>query len=878
MNKKILSIVIALLLSTVSLSIIMPAGSSILDNQESTFAGTGTVADPYIITNLVELQNMKNNVSANYTLANDIDASDTSTWGSGGWDPIGDWLSTFNGTFDGAGFTVTGLTIDRSVYSFQGFFGVASASATIKNITLSEVSIIGGGNTGGLAGRSYASLSNCHVEGDVSGGMNTGGLVGQAGGSIDNCSTNVSTSSTHTNSGGLVGHGIGLDMNGCSAFGNVQCNQYAAGGAIGYLSSGLVMNSFAVGDLQATDEQLGGFIGYNGGTIKQCYATGDIPSSYSWNGGFVGRNHGTVEDSYATGNVTCSDRAGGFCSYNVGTIRTSYSIGTPSGANASGFVSDIPGTVTDSYWDTGASGVSTSSYGIPKNTPQMLTQSTFANWNFTSVWAMKEGETRPYLQGLHQEPMITPANILLAQEDQLYSVNYNTVGGDYLNYPVANTMTWQGETNATWLNFNNVTGLLSGTPTNDDPGTYWVNISLDLYCGHADTFTNFTLAVDNVNDDPVIETADVTSTPEDMTYSVDYDATDIDPTNDVLLWTLATNATWLSMVNTTGILSGTPGNDDVGDYFVEVNVSDGLGGFDISNFTLTVDNVQDPPFIHDATVPDGMVGDAYVLDMDATDIDGDVLEWTLETNATWLSINSTSGLLWGVPDASGTFWANVTVDDNDQGTDIVNLTILIKPDSDAPVVIDPVENDTDGDGTPDTTDTDNDNDGWSDAEEILAGTDPLDDTDEPADADGDGIADFMDEDSFTSGTGTNETASNIETVTPSWAYGALIAAIILGILVLLLLLRGGGKSQPATNEVEESAPLEAPAPAPAPAAAPVMPLRSPTPKPKPTPKLAEQSKSKNLSNNDKIARLKKAYDSGKISEEQYLTNMKKFQK
>jgi hypothetical protein len=57
--------------------------------------------------------------------------------------------------------------------------------------------------------------------------------------------------------------------------------------------------------------------------------------------------------------------------------------------------------------------------------------------------------------------------------------------------------------------------------------------------------------------------------------------------------------------------------------------------------------------------------------------------------------------------------------------------------------------DTDGDGYPNATDTDDDNDGFTDAEEIAAGTDPLDRYDFPSaaipgDVNGDGIVNTAD--------------------------------------------------------------------------------------------------------------------------------------
>ena len=76
-------------------------------------------------------------------------------------------------------------------------------------------------------------------------------------------------------------------------------------------------------------------------------------------------------------------------------------------------------------------------------------------------------------------------------------------------------------------------------------------------------------------------------------------------------------------------------------------------------------------------------------------------------------------------------------DDDDDGT----------PDFDDDFSLDPTEDtDTDGDGTGDNADTDDDGDGWSDAEEIVEGSDPLDDNSKPIDTDGDGIGNVADDD------------------------------------------------------------------------------------------------------------------------------------
>ncbi|MDO9537144.1 MAG: Ig-like domain-containing protein, partial [Thermoplasmata archaeon] len=221
-----------------------------------------------------------------------------------------------------------------------------------------------------------------------------------------------------------------------------------------------------------------------------------------------------------------------------------------------------------------------------------------------------------------------------------------------------------------------------------------------------------TVTVTNINDAPVITTTDVTTAMEAVLYSVDYNATDA--VLDTLTWTLTTNASWLSIVAVDGVLSGTP--TGAGIYWVNVTVADGNTGVDWTNFTLTVAAAPNTaPVISTTTAPDGTEGQLYSLQINATDADGDILTWSLTTNATWLSINTT-GELSGTPTSAGAFWVNVLVDDGNGGTDSANLTLTV---TSSVVVVD-----TDGDGVPDSEDAfptdpaaslDADNDGYPDA-------------------------------------------------------------------------------------------------------------------------------------------------------------------
>ncbi len=450
-------------------------------------------------------------------------------------------------------------------------------------------------------------------------------------------------------------------------------------------------------------------------------------------------------------------------------------------------------------------------------------QDSFIYTVYDSKGSMDTGNVTVNVIGLNDAPVITTIDVTTVNEDALYHVDYEGTDVDS-----GTTLTWAFISNATWLNIISGTGILSGTPDNSDVGSYWVNVFVND--GHSGTdSTNFTLTVVNTNDVPTITTIDVTAVDEDALYYVDYGATDVDA-GDVLTWNLYSNATWLSIAPGTGVLSGTPDNSDVGSYWVNVFVNDGQGGTDSTNFTLTVNNVNDLPTITSVNVGESIAGQAYSVDYDAVDIDAtDVLAWALATNATWLTIVPATGVLSGNPEP-GIFAVNVTVSDGNGGTDYTAFTLTAYADSNGngiPDYRDPeflavveynnqtvwnnqtvnqtvysnntvnqtVWQNSTSNVTIGVSDADTDGDGWTDAEEILAGTDPLDATDMPVDTDGDGIADFMD----------IPEAEQPETVTetPAWAWGALVAAIVLGILAALGFMHGKKQeSEPPNKEAE----------------------------------------------------------------------------
>ena len=99
--------------------------------------GSGTEQDPYVITNVTELQSMQNDLGAYYELGNDIDASDTQSWNGGeGFEPVG----PFTGSFDGRGYTIENFHIDRIDVRYQGLFGFLDG-AVVNNVHFNNANI-----------------------------------------------------------------------------------------------------------------------------------------------------------------------------------------------------------------------------------------------------------------------------------------------------------------------------------------------------------------------------------------------------------------------------------------------------------------------------------------------------------------------------------------------------------------------------------------------------------------------------------------------------------------------------------------------------------------------------------------------------------------
>lgn len=208
-----------------------------------------------IINDCAGLQAIQNNLAGNYQLGGNIDCSATAGWNSGaGFQPLGvSNTYPFLGTFDGQGFTISGLIINRPATDDIGLFGYTGSASQIHSVGLVGCSIIGSSNVGGLVGFNSGTVSNVYATCQVTGTnpnlslvISAGGLVGSNGGNIINAYA----------TGHVLGPGSGRYI----------------GGFVGY-NSGTISNSYSLGSISgfSTPYGGGGLIAYNSGTVINAY-------------------------------------------------------------------------------------------------------------------------------------------------------------------------------------------------------------------------------------------------------------------------------------------------------------------------------------------------------------------------------------------------------------------------------------------------------------------------------------------------------------------------------------------------------------------------------------------------------------------------------
>lgn len=221
------------------------------------------------------------NTSASAVLTADIELSGET------WTPIGSESTLYTGTFDGQGYTISGMTIENAE-SYSGLFG--NVTGTVRDFTVTGSITITGDETVAKVGGAVGSLGTASAGGTVSG-------------VISGVDITVSAGNDHI--GGVVGsmpENSSPTVESCVYTGNITVTVEAGSvaGVVGYIRTGTIQNCANQGGISINtggNGSVGGILGYcNNGKIyiRNCYNSGSIAAEGTANvGAIVGQNKKT---------------------------------------------------------------------------------------------------------------------------------------------------------------------------------------------------------------------------------------------------------------------------------------------------------------------------------------------------------------------------------------------------------------------------------------------------------------------------------------------------------------------------------------------------------------------------------------------------------
>lgn len=305
--------------------------------------GTGSESDPYLVTNIEDLNNVRYyaNTGVFFLQISDIDFSVPSEIATN-WMPIVSTLASRNYiNYDGGNNKIKNIQ--------KPLFGNI-VSSTLSNIVLESVNIDGYGAP--LTEEATSSvIMNCHSSGIVHG---RGGLISEL---VDGSIVNSSSSAT------VIGESWPQHV----------------GGLVG-VSLGNIKRSYSDGFVIASNSRgIGGLVGQNWGIISDCYSTATLSGSALYVGGLVG-------DSYAPYNSSAKyQNSYAACEMNISSLHSYYDIYI--GGLIGGMVAKDK--AFNCYWDTSVNNIEYDAVGFPRNTNQMTfpyDDMTFINFDFNNIW------------------------------------------------------------------------------------------------------------------------------------------------------------------------------------------------------------------------------------------------------------------------------------------------------------------------------------------------------------------------------------------------------------------------------------------------------------------------------------------------------------
>ena len=315
--------------------------------------------------------------------------------GGKGWQPLGHDTddatdgcqgAAFDGTFEGNGWTISGLNISRSGEDCVGLFGHIAEDSEIRNLTIRGETVIGRFFVSGLVGDGQGArvVSSAVVMKEIRGLAVIGGLVGWGRRAWIHSSSVVAAEvrgegnagvSSRNYVGGLMGEGRSARIHSSSVVvGEVNGNS-RVGGLVGEgVSAQIFSSSVVVERIHGTSGLTGGLMGEgdNGDIYSSSVVVAEVSGSSFRVGGLVG--------VFISGKVAYS--------YVVSGSDTAMLVGEGSEQGAA------------SYWDSETSGRNNGNHGTPQTTSALRTP-----MDYDGIYADWDDDTDIFNDGMSDEPL-----------------------------------------------------------------------------------------------------------------------------------------------------------------------------------------------------------------------------------------------------------------------------------------------------------------------------------------------------------------------------------------------------------------------------------------------------------------------------------------
>ena len=227
--------------------------------------------------------------------------------------------------------------------------------------------------------------------------------------------------------------------------------------------------------------------------------------------------------------------------------------------------------------------------------------------------------------------------------------------------PDGHTLSWSASGLPAGLSINTNTGLISGTLAYHSAGAYSAQVSATD--GDLSDAASFTWTIAN-NRAPTVTAPGNQSDAEGDAVSLQMSGSD--PDGHTLSWSASGLPAGLSINPTTGLITGTLAYDEAGSYSVHIAATDGDLS-DAASFSWTIANTNRAPTVAAPGNQSDAEGDTVSLQLSASDPDGQTPTWSASGLPAGLSINTTTGLIFGTLayDEAGSYSVHVSATDGE---------------------------------------------------------------------------------------------------------------------------------------------------------------------------------------------------------------------